>query len=266
MKESYDKMIANAELAKETVGSIQGELQHKEKLQTYFHLRPTTAGVVLVSTLPYAPMSGVVCSKDDLADKIKMVDSKMDQFISNSPDYPKLLEELKALGFGPEMSAGTPPLTAIQSTFITEMNERQDAYGALRFVASELVIPKEETTGGYHFDIVAFGNEALYFIELKKDRSETIFDEMGRCMTDLYEHQQDFLKKLMAAYPLTAPGTEGLEPSAFHRVQGLVAMPEAESITTDWQQKANDSNIELWFYQPALVYRKYLPMNRTDIL
>lgn len=266
MKESYEKIIANAELAKETVEQVKGDLRNIEETRTYFHLRPTTAGVILVSTLPYAPMSGVLCSSDDLAAKIKAVDSKMGEFISNSPDFPKLLKELKDLGFGPCTSAGGPPLGAMQASFITAMNQRQDAYGELIFLASEFVIPKEEGTGGYHFDIVAYYDEALYFIELKKDRSQTVFTEMGRSMTDLYEHQQDYLKKLMAVYPLTAPGTEGLEPAKFHRVQALAAMPEAEDITVDWQTLASESNIELWFYQPAFAFRKYLPMNRTAVL
>lgn len=266
MKESFDKIIANAEAASETLSKLQGQLENAESLRTYFHLRPTTAGIMAVSTLPYAPMSAVLCSKEDLADKIKTVDSKIPQLVTDTPDYPKMVAEVANLGFGHAASAGAPPLAANQAAFITEMNQREDAYGELRFIASEFAIPNAEGTGAYHFDVVAYYDEAVYFAEIKKDRSPAVFKEMSRYMTDVYKNQEAWLKKLFAVYPLTAPGTEGIQLADFHRVQGLIAMPEAEVVRTDWQSIASENNIETWFYRPAFVFRKYIPMNRTDIL
>lgn len=266
MKESLDKIIANAELASETLSTLEGQIQNAEQLWTYFHLRPTTAGVMLVSTLPYAPMSAALCSKDDLADKIQLVDGKMGALVTDKPDYPKMVEEVKAMGFGHAASAGGPPLAADQAAFITGMNQREDAYGELNFITSEFVVPKVDATGGYHFDVLAYYDEALYFCEITKVRSKSALTEMGRYMTDVYKNQEEFLKKLFAVYPLTAPGTVGIDLAGFHRVQGLVLMPEAEIVRVDWQSIANEDNIETWFYKPAFVFRKYLPMNRTAIL
>ena len=266
MKESFDKIVANAKAASEALASLQGQLKHPEKLWTYFHLRPTTAGVNVISTLGYAPMAAILCTQDELAGTIQALDDKADWLTADNPDVAKALDDLASLGLQSAVSAGGPALDNIQAAFITEMNQSQEAYGNLKFVASELALPRlTNDKGSYRFDVVAYDDGCVYFIELKSGRSKAAFTQMDEYMTGMVK-EEDALKELLGAYPLTAPGTSGIELADFQKVQGIVAMPEAENSRLNWQEISTEHNLEVWFYQTALVFRKFLPMNLTAVL
>lgn len=266
MKESFDKITANAKAASETLASLKGQLKHPEKLWTYFHLRPTTAGINIISTLGYAPMRAIMCTPDELSGAIQALDDKADWLTADNPDIAKALDDLAELGMQSSVSAGGPALDDVQAAFITEMNESQNAYGNLKFVASELALPKlSDEKGSYRFDVVAYDDGCVYFIELKSGRSKAAFKQMDEYMTGMVK-EENAMKELFGAYPLTAPGTEGIQLGDFKKVQGVVVMPEAENSRLNWQEISTEHNLEVWFYQTALVFRKFLPMNLTGIL
>lgn len=264
MKDSFDKMVAHAQMAKQVVEDVSGQLKNAKRLGTFFHIRPTTNGVTLVSTLPYAPMRTVPCRKDDLKDKLLALDEMIPKLTDDEPNVKKMLDFLETQGIKRRAGTGSR-LDDVKAAFITEMNQGQEAFGGIQFLTSDIIVPHaEERKGGYRFNVIGYSNEIVYLIEIRRSRSEAAFMEMDRYVTRMSERNTDF-KRLMGALPLLAPGATELDPATYQKVQGLVVMPEAENTRINWQRLTDKHNVDTWFYRTALSFRKLEPAVLTDM-
>ena len=237
----------NAQISALVFSDFLKTIDTPQKFQKYFHLRPTSNGITIVSTLPDAPMRGISAKNaDDLIVKLKSIHNTLAKLLSD--DNEQVLETLKDLGF---KKRGRKSLLEedAQAAFIRGMIANESAYQGIQFVASELNLEDKN-----RFDIVGYrpDNNTLYLFELKKGRTTAAVNQAARYCTHVAEHKEVF-EKLLSAYPNRSVGS-------FSEIKGIAVMEYAEnSKDSTWNTNANQSGIEIWMYCNALSFPKRYP-------
>ncbi|MBO4913910.1 MAG: hypothetical protein J5449_01775 [Oscillospiraceae bacterium] len=247
-KSTVDKIFKHAKIARDAYADM------PESFRKYFHLRPTSDNITIVSTLPYAPMRGLSVSPDDLSERLSAIQKKLPSLLSMSDTSGDLLREL---GF--QARRGKRALEEdIQASFIRGMLDNESEYQGIAFVASELTLGDNK-----RFDVVGFKDDTLYIFELKRARTVTAAPQVKAYCELVMEHRDSF-ERVLFVYP------NRIVPH-FNRVKGIAVMSYAENSDLktwkDWCKAASSltpsqkcspdiSGIDIWLFQQALAFKK----------
>lgn len=215
-----------------------------------FHLRPTSVGVTIVSTLPYAPMRGVSISSAPLAENLEKMLNAL------SKDFDKLLgvderaakEILSAIGFKERQSAGAngDREEDVQAAFIRGMLAKQPCYEGIQFVASELNLEDDN-----RFDVIGFKGDCLYIFELKNGRTTKAFEQVTRYLDHFNQNREIFIS-LLQNYPNSMSST-----SQIQNVKGIAVMRYAHnSPESTWRPLICRHEVDAWFFKQSLDFQK----------
>lgn len=242
------KHIENARWASDVWNGI--EKSKRDVLTKYFHLRPTSSGVTIISTLQTAPMRGISCNKPlELKKKLDDIFRKYPKITSD--DDMKARAALKELNFK-ERSTGHNKLEEdVQAVFINSMgssgtlSKLLGSVGPIEFVASELIFEK----GPYRIDVVGRDRKDLYFFELKKDR--TLKVKQVADYREYYSSRSDILNKLLSVYPINSVDGYG-------KIRIVMVMRHAENSTysPQWQKLEEQHDLDIIFFMPSIDFLK----------
>ena len=220
----------------------------------YFHLRPTSKDITVVSTLPYAPMRGLNVSPEDLPKRLSAIKKKLPVLLSMTDQS---CSELQALGFSKREKQSALEEN-IQAMFIRGMLDGEDYYQGIRFVASELTLGDHK-----RFDVVGFQGDTLYIFELKRNRDTTAAPQV-KTYCDYVVNHCDKFKEVLGDYP-------NLSVPHFKSVKGIAVMCYSENTIyptwNDWYKAAEKvkrsekytpdiSGIDIWLFKEALTFIK----------
>lgn len=252
MEEVIKKIIKNAEGTSEVLNGLNGKLKNQGRLWKYFHLRPTSNGVTVVSHHPLAPMRGTNCTVDELEETLLKLDGQLNTLAAEYPDVEKSYNLLDVSGFKRRGEQEGKELEEdIQAAFISGMVSQGAEYEGIQFLASELILQDEDVKQQNRFDVVGFKENTLYIFELKRERVTTIYEQINRYRTHFESHIQEF-KKLLAAYPRTVC-SEAVEIKS---VKYIAVMKYAELSQYNWSEKSKNAGVDTWFFHPALAFHK----------
>jgi len=233
--ETVDKIADNAKAAQK----VWKNFSQDPKLRDNFHLRPTTGGITIVSTLPHAPMRGVDVSIDQLDKRLKSISNQMDALLSVNKKT--VTDNLNKLGFKIKKSEVFREEN-VQAMFIQGMVLGQEIYEGIDFVASELNLNVEN-----RFDIVGIKDNTLYIFELKKGRTLRCVKQTANYVKLVKDNEAAF-KKVLSDYPHNPV-------SAFENVRGIAVMRYAANATEKLIKSANEKGVGLWYYEQAITFR-----------
>lgn len=140
-----------------------------EVFKKKFHLRPTSSGVTIVSTLDEKPMRGIHCAKTKVNEMLK----RLDALITSDNN---LMDELEKLGFqNRKKSEEEIAEEKYQAQMIVGMSDNEALKEYLKvekliFIASEFILLHDSNgkSSRDRIDIVGYdGKERLFFFELK---------------------------------------------------------------------------------------------------
>ena len=200
------KVIENAKDAKR-IWDEKIDEKTKAKFRKYFHLRPTTGGITIISTHKEKYMNGIEVSKCNLEQGIV----KCAEALCNEEKLNEVNIKLK------NGNTRTFPTTkrpnkeyTMQAKFINEIVKQNielkkffDVVN-LHLIGSEIILPGKKDK----IDILAYGNTnenkyKLFFIEVKEakgDKKEKAFEQVRRYMKT-YIEDKDFIT-LINNYPM----------------------------------------------------------------
>lgn len=253
MEEMVERIIQNARDASTILKRLNEKLKNQSLLWEYFHLRPTSNGVTIVSHHPLAPMRGADCTVETLEDTLLKLNGHLSTLAAEYPDEEKLYKFLDDSGFKHRSKRTEKELEEdVQADFISGMISHGTEYEGIHFLSSELILRDEDTEQQNRFDVVGYKNHILYIFELKRERTTAIYAQMNRYRTHFESHSQEF-KKLLAAYPRTAcPETvEKIEA-----VKYVAVMKHAQLSPHDWMAETKNACVDTWFFRPALAFHK----------
>ena len=244
--------IKFAEMATKVWKELNRDVQ--ERLKKYFHLRPTSSGVTIVSTLPFAPMRGLrITTEEDLRKYLNVI---LDGYKKITSDNEKnalgfLTNELKMKTRVKEKEKSEEYFQAIMINNITAPNggknlqEILSAHEPVKFVASEFIFEK----GKNKIDIVGYDGKDLYFFELKKDRTTKV-NQVAQYV-NYYKDNKDALCELLRNYPINPV-------KDYDDIKGVMVMRHAEGSVSDktWQQLAKKNGIDIIFFKISLSFQK----------
>lgn len=247
-KSTVDKIAKHARVARDAYADM------PESFRKYFHLRPTSDNITIVSTLPYAPMRGLSVSPDTLSEHLSAIQENLASVLSVSDTSGACLQEL---GF--RTRQGKRALEEnIQASFIRGMLDAESEYQQIAFVASELTLGDNK-----RFDVVGFKDDTLYIFELKRGRTVTAAPQVKAYCELVMEHR-DLFESVLSVYP-------NHPVPRFNRVKGIAVMSYAENSKLrtweDWRNAANSlspsqkcspdiSDIDIWLFQQAFTFKK----------
>ena len=252
MKETIKKIIQNAQGTCTVLNELNGKLKHQGRLWKYFHLRPTSDGVTIVSHHPLAPMRGTSRTVDELEKTLMDLDGQLNPLAAEYPDEEKSYKIFDNFSFHRrDEQEGRELEEDIQAAFISGLVSNGAEYEGIQFLASELILPDEDAKKQNRFDVVGYKENTLYIFELKRGRVTTIYGQIDCYRTHFESHIQEF-KNLLAAYPCTAC-SEAVEIKS---VKYVAVMKYAELSQYNWTEKTRNAGVETWFFRPALAFRK----------
>lgn len=238
------KLIKYSQIAKETLEEYLLNHSHGSIFTKYFHLRPTSNGITIVSTLPEAPMRGIFAKNaDELMNKLENIGASLSKLVSD--DSKKVCESLESLGFKKRSTKSILEEDA-QAAFIRGMISNESTYEGIQFVASELNLEDK-----MRFDIVGFHLESrtLYLFELKKGRTTDAARQVSDYCKHVEEYKESFLN-VFSTYP-------NLSFNSFSKIKGIAVMEFAEnSIDSVWEENATTYGVDIWMYGNALSFPK----------
>ena len=182
----------------------------------YFHLRPTTGGITLVTTHPSKAMRGI--SKIAISRCIEMLDLAANSVNDNSLKWESIKYTPKSNNDRtfPERSESSLASKKekeflIQAWLINEivnenkaLNEKFNNVPNLFFLGSEIIWQEENQKGGKRIDIVAHdGKGKVLFIELKDKSSKDEPSEQVSGYIKTYDC--DEFKEFLKCYPSLPP-------------------------------------------------------------
>jgi hypothetical protein len=215
MNSTIDDIIRNAKEAASVWSRFINKLDTRidpNAFRSYFHLRPTSSGITIVTTSPYAPMRGLRVPAAELESVLQKIVNSYDSLASTGRETVR--ERFAGLGFKSRSSESVREEN-IQARMIRGMILQRPQYENIQFVASELTIKRE-----HRFDIVGIKDGVLYIFEMKNIRSTKALNQAGRYLDHISEREKDF-KALLQEYPGG--------PFAFSKVQGISVGPFAEN-------------------------------------
>ena len=250
-KLTVDKIIKHSKDAQTVYSKV------SDSFRKNFHLRPTENNITIVSTLPYAPMRGLVVAPEDLPKKLSEIKKKLPSLLSQSES--KCQEILQEIGF-PERKNKSALEENIQALFIRGMINGEEEYQGIRFIASELTLGDRK-----RFDVVGYKNDTLYIFELKRSR-DTKAAPQAKTYSKYVMANIDSFKKVLAFYP-------NFPVTCFKQVKGIAVMPYAERTRyqtwEEWRKAAERlqpskkhtldiSDIDIWLFKESLAFTKLL--------
>jgi hypothetical protein len=242
------KIINNAAFALKIWSNFgpQGKVS-KNKFSQYFHFRPTTDGITIVSTLPFAPMRGISVSNSELKHTI---DELMNCFPTlMGEDDKKALALLASFGFNKRTSGKHKLEEDRQAQMIRGMVNNESNYNGLQFVASELIVEKTQNNRDCRFDIVAIKDKTLCLLELKKDRTTKAPEQVRRYM-DFYIKNEKAIRQLLETYP-NNPIKD------YEQIKGIAVMRLSENTKSKmWEDLKKKFDVAIWFYEESLAFSK----------
>lgn len=240
------KHIENAKWTSEVWDRL--DSSDRALLKKYFHLRPVSNGVTIVSTLPIAPMRGTHSTNaKDLERKLKYI---IDGFKKiTSVDKDKALKYLSHDKLGFKSRQGQRHLEEnVQAILINSMERDKNLERSLgceepiQFVASEFIFEK----GKNRIDVIGLSGRVLYFFELKKDRTENV-SQLEKYI-EYYTKHRNTLAELLFDYPINPA-------KSFDSIKGVMLMRHAEnSIGRKIWREAKEKGIVILFYRQSLEF------------
>ena len=240
-EESVKKIVNNVRIAKGISDRTRLDANYNSDFNKYFHLRPTSSGVTVVSILPYAPMRGVVCTIDNLDNLLEKLHKGIKRLTGRSTaDAEKFLE---SVGFKKRDKEGAALEEHTQASFIRGMILGQSNYEGVEFVASELALCREK-----RFDIVGIKGETLYIFELKKGRTFSAISQANE-YAELVKDNKTFFDAVLETYP-------NRPVPRFSKVKVIIVMEYSANATPKLRADTKAAGIEIWYYEPALHFYK----------
>lgn len=238
----------NSLISQEIFRSFLKKINEPMSFLKCFHLRPTSNGVTIVSTLPYAAMRGVSIKCSELGTKLDILSEHFNKLVGVDEYQAKQL--LHDLGFQQRLrkykSIDFALEEDIQAHFIRGMLDNQAYYDGIQFVASELNLEDSN-----RFDVIGIKDNCVYIFELKKGRTTAIFEQIGRYIEHFNQYGDEF-SSLIQSYPnLRLPNIK------INEVKGIAVMRYAEnSSSTKWESLIMQHQIDVWFYKEAISFYK----------
>ncbi|MBR2894879.1 MAG: hypothetical protein IKC03_04370 [Oscillospiraceae bacterium] len=241
---TVDLIYKHAVTAQKTFAQFLNQSSQADLFKKYFHLRPTSDGITIVSTLPDAPMRGVY-TKDsaDLMQKLSSIDAVLNKLVSENRK--QILDTLEELGFKRRSTKSILEEDA-QATFIRGMISNEPSYQGIQFIASELTLEQ-----GMRFDVVGYRacDDTLYLFELKKGRTTSAAEQVSKYCEHIRKNKSDF-EKIFSSYP-------NLSLRTFSNIKGIAVMKFSENSSDSiWNNNAKQYGVEIWMYGSSLNFPK----------
>ena len=236
-RETVDKIAKNAKTARD----VWDNFAHDEKLHECFHLRPTSSGIAVISTLSYAPMRGILVKPNMLKNKLDEIAKSTDVLLGVDEEKSKILME--KWGFNSRKSEAFREENA-QALFIQGMILKQEMYEGIDFVASELVLAGKSS----RFDIIGYKDGTLYIFEMKKDRELAGLNQTAEYEKLVNENKALYLD-VLKNYP-------HCHVADFKKVNAIAVMRYASNSAARLAKMANEAGVGLWFYERSITLRK----------
>ena len=211
---SIVQLIDNSKTIKKIWKNFVDENPHQQ-FGKWFHLRPTSKGVTIVTTHDSRPMRGIHVAKTKLNNVLIAINNvlmKQNFEIENAP-WEALESVLAAEKIKERFIAGFRNREfPLQARMISEMSDNsmiKEALGInyLHFAASEVILQEGVTEGGQKIDIVAHdGTGKVFFLELKSqdNKKDSPFEQVAIYVRDYgkigSKKNKDF-EELMKNYP-----------------------------------------------------------------
>lgn len=210
--------------------------QEEHNFRASFHLRPTSSGVTIVSTLPVAPMRGINIQNDKLGEKLLEI-----RRILNETDNNKILELLRGAGFNMRTSESNREEN-VQAALIRDMVLHPANYEDMFFVASEFDLFGYGENGKEtkRADVLAYKDSFLYNIELKNQR----LTETAKQVNGYVKHIKDNLD----AYSDCLAEFPNCNIQGITDVKGIALVPYSERSGGGLEETSELLGIELWFF------------------
>lgn len=231
-------------IAKEVLAQYLDHHPSTELFQTYFHLRPTSKGITIVSTLPDAPMRGIsVKNADGLQNTLERLGTLLPHLVdANSA---QVVETLRPLGFK-KRSKKSFREEDVQATFIRRMIAHDPACQNIQFVASELTLAR-----AMRFDVVGYrpSDDTLFLFEMKKGRETSATTQVLNYRRHIEEHRDNFAK-VLSVYP-------NFPVSGFSSIKCVTVMKFYEnSPESVWENTVTAHDVDIWMYDSELHFPK----------
>ena len=244
------RIIENAKKATELWEKLKKEDQNK--LEKYFHLRPTQSGITIVSTLSFLPMRGLVVTSNRLSAALNFLTKNYQRITKTDEDDAKKFLINKNNAFFFKSRSGTSILEEdVQSTMINTMSDdsnlstKLNRSSKIKFVASELRFQQ----GKHKVDIIGYDKEDLYLFELKRARTSKM-EQLTNYLEYYNNKHLGFLRDLLKNYPINPV-------KDFNQIKGCMIMQYCEDKKTrdDLKNKAKSLKINLLFFNSSLSYK-----------
>lgn len=233
-------ILRNAHAAKDTYDNIKLDANFRK----YFHLRPTSSGITIVSTFSFAPMRGIDVQARELHDTLVRLNSRLKFLVSDNKSTDEKTEVLiKEFGFKKRDKDETVLEEYAQALFIKGMLQKQSEYEGARFVASEFTLEKRN-----RFDVVGIKDNTLYIFELKKGRTHSAIDQASN-YAKLVMANKDVFMSVLATYPNNTV-------ASFDKIKVIAVMEHSENATKTLREKAAANGVDIWYYEPSLHFFK----------
>ncbi|MDR1578748.1 MAG: hypothetical protein LBS35_00190, partial [Synergistaceae bacterium] len=237
-----DQITETAIEARKIIDEFLQGVSDEKIFRSSFHLRPVTDKVMLVSTLPIAPMRGLKVSLGDLKSKLP----ELSKILSEKDDNQKL-QMLDNMGFGKRKTVSARE-EDIQAFLISDMVLNPAKYDGMRFVASELDL-REEGDPEKRADVIAYKEDILYDIELKNKRlTETV--TQAKTYADHLRNNLHAFSGRLSAFPNCSIGE-------IRDVKGIALVPWSDNSIGSLEQRGRESGIALWYFDVTGGFKIY---------
>lgn len=248
-QEIVRQLTTNAQISKAVFTDFLARQKNAKFLEN-FHLRPTSVGVTIVSTLPYAPMRGISIPSTSLATEftrtLETLAGNFGKLMGEDEQAAK--EILRTMGFKERQSAGAngDREEDVQAAFIRGIIAKEPDYEGIQFVASELNLEDNN-----RFDVVGVKDDCLYLFELKNGRTTAVFEQVSRYLAHVQENW-DVFTALLQCYPnLTAPIAQ------IQDIKGIAVMRYAHnSPASTWKTLIRKHDVDVWFFRQSITFEK----------
>lgn len=225
------KIIQNAKIASRVWSEFLIPMDDVGMFKECFHLRPTSKGVTIVSTLPYAPMRGAEATGNNVLKLLYDLHENLPCLLHD--DQEASLATLSQLGFKKRSNSNALEEN-MQASFIQGLIKQEPVYDGIQFVASEFTLEQ-----GHRFDVVGVKEKVIYIFELKKERTTRAPSQLRGYINHFNTHKKSF-EAVLNVYPGTTIDT-------IDEVKGIVIMPWSANSKTDWDKYKKESDVDIWF-------------------
>ena len=249
-----EQIVANAKFVKNAVVELEPQLTCGKRLWEYFHLRPTTDGVTIVSNHPRYPMSGADITTGELKEKVLALESEVLPLLTAEDPSHRLGELVESFGFRrsardlEEAGQARQREVHIEASFISGMIRGGAEYNGIEFLASELSLPTSE---GYPdcMEVIGYRDGTVYLFATKKGRDNAVYRQLAELKDKFNARRADY-EKLLSAYPRTACRHN----VTVHDIRCVAVMKYAAGIGRE--ALASSNGVDTWFHETSLSFRK----------